>query len=261
MHYQRKPAFTLIELLVVIAIIAILTAILFPVFARVREKGRQTVCLSNLKQIRTAAMLYMQDYDDAFPFVLCFSGNAVGDANIGDGNKQPWLRGVTGAEPQFRLVTLVSPYVRNENVWYCPSVGPDFRWTWKNGKTMRDQGTTYGYTYISLPWPWDDRQVTLMGGKPYASCEIPAAGPCCGINRTAGGSAAATSPIRQRARSPTLAARMSASAMATRSSTVWKKPIHGCCSGIRGTVSFLVSEADGSPRVQPGDRQGDRQGS
>src|SRR5712692_4620315 len=151
MHRDRKLGFTLIELLVVIAIIAIIAAILFPVFARVREKGRQTVCLSNLKQIRAAAMLYMQDYDDTFPFVLNWSGNAVGEANYGDGNKWPAVRGVTGAEPQFRLVTVVSPYVRNENVWYCPSVGPNFVWSFLNGAgfpsgaAMWDQGTTYGY--------------------------------------------------------------------------------------------------------------------
>ncbi|MEI6431127.1 MAG: DUF1559 domain-containing protein [bacterium] len=62
-----KKAFTLIELLVVIAIIAILAAILFPVFAQAREKARQTSCLSNLKQIGLAAMMYVQDYDERFP--------------------------------------------------------------------------------------------------------------------------------------------------------------------------------------------------
>src|SRR5207249_4382724 len=63
----RKTAFTLIELLVVIAIIAILAAILFPVFAQAREKARQAGCLSNLKQIGTATMLYVQDYDETYP--------------------------------------------------------------------------------------------------------------------------------------------------------------------------------------------------
>ena len=62
-----KKGFTLIELLVVIAIIAILAAILFPVFAQAREKARQTSCLSNMKQLGTATQLYMDDYDETFP--------------------------------------------------------------------------------------------------------------------------------------------------------------------------------------------------
>jgi prepilin-type N-terminal cleavage/methylation domain-containing protein len=73
MHRRRcssrsldRHGFTLIELLVVIAIIAILAAILFPVFAQAREKARQTACLSNTKQIGTAFMMYVQDYDEAF---------------------------------------------------------------------------------------------------------------------------------------------------------------------------------------------------
>ena len=65
-----KKAFTLIELLVVIAIIAILAAILFPVFAQAREKARQTSCLSNLKQIGLGLMMYTQDYDETYPMNL-----------------------------------------------------------------------------------------------------------------------------------------------------------------------------------------------
>ena len=64
---SRKRGFTLIELLVVIAIIAILAAILFPVFARAREKARQSSCLSNVKQIGLGMMMYVQDYDERFP--------------------------------------------------------------------------------------------------------------------------------------------------------------------------------------------------
>src|ERR1041385_3748666 len=67
MFFPNKRGFTLIELLVVIAIIAILAAILFPVFAQAREKARQTSCLSNEKQLGLAVMQYLQDYDELLP--------------------------------------------------------------------------------------------------------------------------------------------------------------------------------------------------
>src|SRR5579862_56300 len=67
MNPRGNKAFTLIELLVVIAIISILAAILFPVFAKAREKARQTACISNVKQIGMGWMMYVQDYDEHFP--------------------------------------------------------------------------------------------------------------------------------------------------------------------------------------------------
>ena len=67
---SRRSGFTLIELLVVIAIIAILAAILFPVFAQAREKARQTSCASNFKQTMTASMQYVQDYDGTWPITV-----------------------------------------------------------------------------------------------------------------------------------------------------------------------------------------------
>src|SRR5436853_6791160 len=73
----RRRGFTLIELLVVIAIIAILAAILFPVFAQARNQARKTTCLSNTKQLGLGVLMYLQDYDEVFPT----SGACWWDAN------------------------------------------------------------------------------------------------------------------------------------------------------------------------------------
>jgi prepilin-type N-terminal cleavage/methylation domain-containing protein len=74
---SRQRGFTLIELLVVIAIIAILAAILFPVFAQTREKARQATCLSNLKQIGMGVLMYAQDYEETMPVWCDYAGNYV----------------------------------------------------------------------------------------------------------------------------------------------------------------------------------------
>jgi prepilin-type N-terminal cleavage/methylation domain-containing protein/prepilin-type processing-associated H-X9-DG protein len=112
--------FTLIELLVVIAIIAILAAILFPVFAQAREKARAITCLSNQKQIGLGLAMYVQDYDETFP---------VGQ----------YYATVNGATQQFTVQTVLQPYIKNGDtyteangtvvsqgtggVWNCPSSG------------------------------------------------------------------------------------------------------------------------------------------
>ncbi len=75
---RSRAGFTLIELLVVIAIIAVLAAILFPVFAQAREKARQTACLSNLKQMGTAVMMYSLDYDETLPLGYSSPQTATG---------------------------------------------------------------------------------------------------------------------------------------------------------------------------------------
>ena len=106
-------AFTLIELLVVIAIIAILAAILFPVFAQAREKARQTACLSNLKQIGNALMMYTQDYDEVLP------GNASRDTGLG------LPLGFMDPAPRWRnWARDIQPYLKNLQVYNCPSAQP-----------------------------------------------------------------------------------------------------------------------------------------
>ncbi len=98
---MKRHGFTLIELLVVIAIIAILAAILFPVFARAREKARQTSCLSNMKQLTLGMLMYVQDYDETVP-----GWKVSGDCN--DNQVYQWQH-------------VVLPYVKNYQVFICPS--------------------------------------------------------------------------------------------------------------------------------------------
>ncbi len=105
-----QRGFTLIELLVVIAIIAVLASILFPVFARAREKARQTSCLSNLKQLATAAAMYGDDYDETLP-MWCI------------GSTSGWPPPPSGQWYPYVLWSgLVFPYVKNANVLRCPSL-------------------------------------------------------------------------------------------------------------------------------------------
>jgi prepilin-type N-terminal cleavage/methylation domain-containing protein/prepilin-type processing-associated H-X9-DG protein len=106
---NKNNAFTLIELLVVIAIIAILAAILFPVFAQAREKARQTSCLSNTKQLGTALMMYLQDYDETFyPHVT----ERTAPAGTPD---------TAVARAPFSYRTKLEPYIKNTQVFKCPS--------------------------------------------------------------------------------------------------------------------------------------------
>jgi prepilin-type N-terminal cleavage/methylation domain-containing protein len=107
--YHKKNAFTLIELLVVIAIIAILAAILFPVFARARENARRTSCLSNLKQLGLATMQYTQDYDEKMPPLFIVTGQPYPD-NIN------WLGAGIWSWQQ-----IIYPYHKSVQISFCPS--------------------------------------------------------------------------------------------------------------------------------------------
>ena len=106
---SRRRAFTLIELLVVIAIIAILAAILFPVFAKAREKARQTACLSNTRQLGTGFAMYVQDYDEWSPPDRPSNAVAAGK------------RRCDGAIQNGTWRTAIQPYMKNWQLWFCPS--------------------------------------------------------------------------------------------------------------------------------------------
>ncbi len=130
-----KRGFTLIELLVVIAIIAILAAILFPVFARAREKARQTSCLSNVKQLMLAFQMYCQDYDERTPR---YAGYRPPDEVIPPGGYDYWF-------------VLLQPYTKNPQIFSCPSTSFSGIRSGGVSATHPDfpDGVNYGYnTYL-----------------------------------------------------------------------------------------------------------------
>jgi len=159
---SRNTAFTLIELLVVIAIIAILAAILFPVFAQAREKARQTSCLSNLKQIGTAIMMYNQDYDETYP------------------RSEYWVTAPAGVDPNIQWYDVVYPYIKagkreqqgttdifraygREGIFQCPSFpSDDF-----------GQGQNYGVHQDLMPSNYGDVNLKVEG-SPMSYVDAPA---------------------------------------------------------------------------------------
>lgn len=110
---QKRRGFTLIELLVVIAIIAILAAILFPVFARAREAARATSCKSNLKQLGNAVTMYTQEYDEVLPFHPYLAGQTPRYPRDGQNLVNTDDYGVPG--------DLIFPFAKSHGVFGCPS--------------------------------------------------------------------------------------------------------------------------------------------
>jgi prepilin-type N-terminal cleavage/methylation domain-containing protein/prepilin-type processing-associated H-X9-DG protein len=158
---RRSVGFTLIELLVVIAIIAILAAILFPVFAQAREKARAATCISNGKQIALGMRLYRDDYDGEYlPWYV-----APPQALI---DKLPWT-----------WPYLVMPYVKNEAIFTCPTlgeplIGPGYGGNPKWGRAgsyeyvVELAGYTYGQSVVQKgfkfrsPGEWDEVRIPVL---------------------------------------------------------------------------------------------------
>jgi prepilin-type N-terminal cleavage/methylation domain-containing protein/prepilin-type processing-associated H-X9-DG protein len=162
----KRSAFTLIELLVVIAIIAILAAILFPVFARAREKARQASCSSNCKQIALACLMYTQDYDEKLP----------SDRS-----------GVAGTPTFTTYVGQVVPYIKNFQIFRCPSDGTNRVSVGINIGT----GAPWGCPAGTNSPAWQSDGVTWLAGEGAPLALIPAPAETI-LNMCAGGYTAGT---------------------------------------------------------------------
>ena len=145
---RNKFGFTLIELLVVIAIIALLAAILFPVFARARENARRANCQSNLKQLGIGFQMYLQDYDAFYPVDNGFFSNSVGNC--------------------FYWPDLILPYLKNKQIYVCPSDGEgilydfSYMWTIPGSFTASDPAIDYGPT----PTFWYLKTMEISATRP-----------------------------------------------------------------------------------------------
>jgi prepilin-type N-terminal cleavage/methylation domain-containing protein/prepilin-type processing-associated H-X9-DG protein len=144
---HRRRGFTLIELLVVIAIIAILAAILFPVFAKAREAARKTSCLNNQKQLGIAIMTYTQDYDEVYPFDPFARTGSTAALNTALTDQLHW---------PYRIMS----YVKNNKVFQCTSCAPiatpadQMVGYWANGAVFATSGNT-GVPMAALTAPAD----------------------------------------------------------------------------------------------------------
>lgn len=154
MFRSARRGFTLIELLVVIAIIAILAAILFPVFAKAREKARETTCISNLRQCGSALQMYAADYDGLLPSAFEYPASPPPNDEYHQGPPS--------------IMDKLTPYVKNSQIYRCPSDRDDM---------FKTQGTSYDYGYgsmdpdillgmtipIDFPWGREPSTQLIMG--------------------------------------------------------------------------------------------------
>jgi len=132
---DRPTGFTLIELLVVIAIIAILAAILFPVFAQAREQARKTSCLSNTKQLALGCIMYTQDYDETL--VMGWNWTAPGELRDNGAVYRAWTAWTKN----------IQPYIKNEQILLCPDNSQNSFITSANVSAREEIYSPYGYNY------------------------------------------------------------------------------------------------------------------
>ena len=167
---RSRRAFTLIELLVVIVIISILAAILFPAFATAREKGRQAVCESNLRQIGVAFLMYQQDFDELMPCRPDLKGATPAYVANGEmpGGWKPWIPKFPASDPRSGWAMVVlDPYVKENAIWSCPSVAgrlsPSFPITTPDETEVDQAINTTPSSPIARYWMWRfDRPTTTQ---------------------------------------------------------------------------------------------------
>lgn len=167
MDDKKRKAFTLIELLVVIAIIAILAAILFPVFSRARENARRASCMSNMKQIALGCIMYTQDYDGAlFPYKYQNSSNNNGSE-----------------------MAMIQPYIKNTQVFRCPSSAQSYSSSTNPTLCTTDPThwycSSYGFPAVAAANPHKAVLLNLnFGGNVVIIDSIPAPSQTCLLAET-----------------------------------------------------------------------------
>lgn len=165
---RERKGFTLIELLVVIAIIAILAAILFPIFAAARAKARASSCMANMNQIGKAILSYCGEYDDKFPCTRCPSGYMAPERNVAARNTNTLaLQGATWVER-------IDSYVQKGSIENAAAAAqgllkgvfncPEREKKWPGFATIDYHSYGYNFLYLGLPWPTGN----ASGTNPYA---------------------------------------------------------------------------------------------